>query len=478
MVLTADEVRLREAREGVPWRQWGPYLSERQWGTVREDYSTDGDAWSYFTHDQARSRAYRWGEDGLAGVSDDKGRLCLSLALWNGADPILKERLFGLTNSEGNHGEDVKEYYFYADNTPTHSWMRWRYKYPQQAFPYEDLVADQRGARHADSEYELIDTGIFDDDRYFDVEVDYAKASPDRPVCAGSPSRNRGDADASRSTCCPTLWFRNTWSWGATATPSPPSRAAATAVHARHATLGDYYLHAPDDAELIFTENETDNERLFGSPNAAPYVKDGFDRCRRPRASGRGQRRTARAPRSAVHWHGIVPAHGEVTVVVRLPGSHRRRGRARRSPTSTRCCDRAPRATPTSSTTVDHAVVDGCRHEAAVMRQALAGMLWTKQHYYFDLDLWLREHQGHPLRPPVRGGVRNAAWFHMLNDDIISMPDTWEYPWYAAWDLAFHTSRSRWSTLTSPRASSTSCCRRPTCTRPGRSRPTSGTSAT
>ncbi len=441
MVLTAEEVRLREARESVPWRQWGPYLSERQWGTVREDYSADGNAWSYFTHDQARSRAYRWGEDGLAGVSDDKGLLCLSLALWNGADPIIKERLFGLTNSEGNHGEDVKEYYFYSDNTPTHAWMRWRYKYPQAAFPYEDLIATNASRGYADSEYELIDTGIFDDDRYFDIEVDYAKAGP-TDLVMHITARNRSDADAAID-LIPTLWFRNTWSWGyddnkpslrrAGAEQSGTGRRA-TAVHAHHVSLGDYYLHVPDDVELMFTENETDNERIFNSPNASAYVKSGVDSAVVHGLSGKVT--SDSGTKVGVRWHGVVPAQGEVSIVVRLnqvalaPGVDAFADVVEVLDARLADADEFYSAITPPSLDAD---------TASVMRQALAGMLWTKQHYYFDLDLWLREHQAHPLRPPVRGGVRNASWFHMLNDDIISMPDTWEYPWYAAWDLAFHT---------------------------------------
>ncbi len=427
MVITAEETRLREAREGVPWRRWGPYLSERQWGTVREDYSDDGDAWSYFTHDQARSRAYRWGEDGLAGVSDEKSRLCFALALWNEADPIIKERLFGLTNAEGNHGEDVKEYYYYVDNTPSHSWMRWRYKYPQAAYPYNDLVQTNAARGFEDREYELIDTGVFDDDRYFDVEVDYAKAGP-TDLLARITVRNRGDADAPVH-LLPTLWFRNTWSWHGGA--KPRLTAVPGGVHAVHDDLGEYWLHVPDDVALLFCENETDNERIFGQPNASAYVKDGVDR-----AVVHGEADAVNAEggtKVAVHWHRVVPAGGEVTLTLRLS-------------------DTPPGLEPAPSAvdpvfTARHRDADEFyaaitpeslgEDEAAVMRQALAGMLWCKQHYYFDLDLWLREHSAHPMRAPSRT-VRNQQWFHMLNDDVISMPDTWEYPWYAAWDLAFH----------------------------------------
>jgi hypothetical protein len=431
--LTAEEIRLRTTRDGVPWRRWGPYLSERQWGTVREDYSDDGDAWSYFTHDQARSRAYRWGEDGMAGVSDDQGLVCLSLALWNGNDPILKERLFGLTNSEGNHGEDVKEYYFYADNTPTHSWMRWRYKYPQAEFPYDDLVATNAGRGHGDAEYELIDTGVFDDDRYFDVEVDYAKASP-TDLLMRVTVRNRGDLDAPVDVL-PTLWFRNTWAWGH-GTVKPTLEAVPgqhPAVRVVHPEVGEYWLHAPDDVTLLFCENETNTERLFGTPNATPYAKDGIDDAVvQGRAGAVG---ATSGTKVALHVARVVPAGGETSFVVRLNEA---------PPSGTdpfadadAVLARRQREADDFYASITPPSLDA--DTASVLRQALAGMLWSKQHYYFDLDLWLREHSGHPLRSPARVGMRNAQWFHMLNDDIISMPDKWEYPWYAAWDLAFHT---------------------------------------
>jgi hypothetical protein len=433
MELTAEEIRLREARDGVPWRRWGPYLSERQWGTVREDYSDDGDAWSYFTHDMARSRAYRWGEDGLAGVCDDRGLVCLGLALWNGEDPIVKERLFGLTNAEGNHGEDVKEYYFYVDNTPTHSWMRWRYKYPQAAYPYDDIVRTNAERGYGDREYELLDTGVFDDDRYFDVEVDYAKAGPDDLLMLVTV-RNRGDVDAPIDVL-PTLWFRNTWSWGgdvakpvleAVAGPRP-------AVRVSHPSVGDYHLHAPVGATLMFTENETNTERCFGTPNASPYVKDGVNEAL---VHGRTDAvNDERGTKVAVHLQAVVPAAGEVSWTLRLDRS------APSGPDRFADAEEVLRARRTEADAFYAAITPPAldADTAAVMRQALAGMLWSKQHYSFDLDTWLREHGGHPLRLPRKPATRNAEWFHMLNDDIISMPDKWEYPWYAAWDLAFHT---------------------------------------
>jgi hypothetical protein len=276
---TAEELRLDEAREkGVSWRQWGPYLSERQWGTVREDYSENGDAWNYFTHDQARSRAYHWGEDGLAGFSDDHQRLCFALALWNGKDPILKERLFGLTNAEGNHGEDVKEYYFYLDSTPTHSYMKYLYKYPQNAYPYGDLIETNRRRGRDGWEYELLDTGIFNDDRYFDVFVEYAKATP-TDILIQIHVANRGPEAASIHVL-PTLWFRNTWTWWPDE-PKPSLRQKlgenTVAIETSHAELGGFLLHCDGNPRLLFTENDTNNERLFGTPNATPFVKDGIN---------------------------------------------------------------------------------------------------------------------------------------------------------------------------------------------------------
>ena len=275
-----EVLRLQEARAAkIPWRKWGPYLSERQWGTVREDYSQDGNAWDYFSHDQSRSRAYHWGEDGLAGISDDKQQLCFSVALWNGKDPILKERLFGLTNSESNHGEDVKEYYFYLDSTPTHSYMKYLYKYPQAAFPYGDLVATNKGRNRLDMEYELLDTGIFKDDRYFDVFVEFAKNTPEDILIQISVS-NRGPEPATLDVL-PTLWFRNTWTWWPD-TPRPSlkqvtGKSDSRFIAASHAQLGDRYLYSEKDVPLLFTENETNNERIFGTPNASPYVKDGIN---------------------------------------------------------------------------------------------------------------------------------------------------------------------------------------------------------
>jgi hypothetical protein len=435
----AEMERLAEARDrGVPWRKWGPYLSERQWGTVREDYSENGDAWNYFSHDQARSRAYRWGEDGLAGFSDDHQRLCFALTLWNGKDPILKERLFGLTNSEGNHGEDVKEYYFYLDATPTHSYMKWLYKYPQRAYPYMDLVEINRRRSRNEFEYELLDTGIFDGNRYFDVFVEYAKAAPE-DVLIKITIANRGPEAASLHVL-PTLWFRHTWSSeGESAKPLLRQIEGAhgmNVVSAAHSELGERYLYCKGAAALLFTENETNQQRLFGSLNPARYVKDGINDCVvHGRQEAVNPERTG--TKAAAHYEITVPAGDKTEILLRLT-------------------DLAPQAL-TEAAFGSHfdAVLKARQSEAdefyqsitpasasgdagSVMRQALSGMLWSKQYYFFDVDKWLEEHGVDPFSAQS-GPMRNREWVHMINDHVISMPDKWEYPWYAAWDLAFHT---------------------------------------
>ncbi len=443
--MSHESDRLQAEREQkVPWKKWGPYLSERQWGTVREDYSDSGDAWDYFPHDQARSRAYRWGEDGLTGLSDDKQRLCFALALWNGRDLILKERLFGLTNSEGNHGEDVKEYYFYLDNTPTHSYMKALYKYPQEPYPYDDLVQTNRRRTPNDMEYELLDTGIFDEDRYFDVFVEVAKESPEDILIRISVT-NRGPETAELH-LLPTLWFRNTWSWTDNA-PKPKlfqidGLQDSQVIQADHETLGSRYLYAQGDAALLFTENETNNKRLFGQQNASPYVKDGFHEylvngqvgAVNPDQSG---------TKAAVHYK-LTFGPGE-TRQIRL-----------------RLTDVAPKALVDSLPSgnpigPDHDETIRSRRQEAdefyasitperlqtdaakIMRQTLAGMLWTKQYYYYDVMAWLKEHGITDRDSLQRSSIRNKQWYHMVNESIISMPDKWEYPWFAAWDLAFHT---------------------------------------
>ena len=387
-------------------------------------------------HDQARSRAYHWGEDGLAGISDEKQLLCFSVALWNGKDPILKERLFGLTNGESNHGEDVKEYYFYLDSTPTHSYMKYLYKYPQAAFPYDDLVATSKRRNRGQMEYELLDTGIFNENRYFDVFVEYAKQTPEDILIQISVS-NRGPEPATLHVL-PTLWFRNTWTWWPD-TPKPflqqfTGKKGIVAIAASHALLGDRYLYCEGDAALLFTENETNNERIFGRPSASPYVKDAINNYvvdGKQDAVNPGHTGT----KAAAHYQVKVEAGKTATIRLRLSdlspaaigdpfsnfdkGFQARRGEA----------DEFYRGITPERVSAD---------EALVMRQALAGMLWSKQYFFFDVDRWLEEHGADPMKPGARQ-MRNSAWFHMLNDHIISMPDKWEYPWYAAWDLAFHT---------------------------------------
>ncbi|HTT20131.1 MAG TPA: hypothetical protein VMG82_14370 [Candidatus Sulfotelmatobacter sp.] len=430
-IQTNEQKRLNEAREsGIPWKKWGPYLTERQWGTVREDYSQDGNAWDYFSHDQSRSRAYRWGEDGLAGISDDKQRLCFALALWNGSDPILKERLFGLTNNEGNHGEDVKEYYFYLDSTPTHSYMKYLYKYPQAEFPYRDLVEQNRKRSREELEYELLDTDVFDSDRYFDVFVEYAKADPEDLLIRISVY-NRGPETATLHVL-PTLWFRNTWSWEEGASRPSLRQAQEGVVSARHAELGEIKLQCEGRPELLFTENDSNASRLWGQSNASVYVKDAFhDYVVSGKRNAVNPTRTG--TKAAALYRLQVPAAGSKVVRLRLTAKPPAEPFAAFDKTfASRVAD--------ANEFYDRITPPGLSDdERRVHRQALAGMLWSKQYYYFDLDRWLLEHQSHPLVGSVHRNIRNTEWFHMLNNDIISMPDKWEYPWYAAWDLAFHT---------------------------------------
>jgi hypothetical protein len=428
---TTEQKRLNQTREtGIPWKKWGPYLSERQWGTVREDYSHDGNAWDYFTHDQSRSRAYRWGEDGLAGISDDKQRLCFAIALWNGRDPILKERLFGLTNSEGNHGEDVKEYYFYLDSTPTHSYMKYLYKYPQAVFPYNNLVETNRRRSREEFEYELLDTGVFDEDRYFDVFVEYAKADPE-DILITITVHNRGP-EAATLCLLPTLWFRNTWSCGKEETKPVLREGKDGSIVASDSKFGDRTLQCQGNPELLFTENETNTARLWGQTNASPYVKDAFHNYLVSNKEDAVNPAKMGTKAAALYRLNIL-AGGSQIVRLRLsaqPSDEPFRNFdqifASRFAEANEFYDRV---TPRSLN----------EDERRVHRQAVAGMLWSKQYYYFDLDKWLQEHKAHPLVGENARNIRNAEWFHMLNSDIISMPDKWEYPWYAAWDLAFHT---------------------------------------
>ncbi len=439
--MTAEHLRLEEARERqIPWKKWGPYLSERQWGTVREDYSDSGDAWNYFTHDQARSRAYRWGEDGLAGISDDRQRLCFALALWNGRDPILKERLFGLNNGEGNHGEDVKEYYFYLDSTPTHSYLKYLHKYPQAAFPYADLVETSRRRGRHEFEYELIDTGVFDQDRYFDVFVEYAKESPE-DILIQITAFNRGP-EAAELHVLPTLWFRNQWSWHGQADRPLLQQTAAGVIRATDPRLGERHLYCEGDAPLLFTENETNTQRIFGVPGRTPYAKDGINNHVVLGQAG-VVNPEKKGTKAAAHYRvSIGPGQSQVIrlrLSDRAPAALTQANGSAAGPFGGHF-DGVMRARREEAGAFYAAVIPASlsADEANVMRQALAGMLWSKQFYLYDVDKWLEERGSDPFKASRRAAPRNDHWHHMYNGDVISMPDKWEYPWYAAWDLAFH----------------------------------------
>jgi Mannosylglycerate hydrolase MGH1-like glycoside hydrolase domain len=436
-IADAELARLAEdAARTRNWKRWGPYLSERQWGTVREDYSADGTCWDYFPHDHARSRAYRWGEDGLLGISDREGRLCFALALWNGKDPILKERLFGLTGPEGNHGEDVKECYFYLDATPTHSYLKALYKYPQREYPYDRLVEENRRRGKGDPEFELAESGVFDDDRYFDVVAEYAKAGPDDLLIRLTVA-NRGP-DAAPIHVLPTLWFRNTWSWGRTGEgywPKPRIVGdGGAAVRAEHESLGTFHLTAEDRPEVLLTDNETNVARLYGVADGTGHVKDAFHervvhgRSEAVRSDGTGTK-------AAFHYRLEVPAGGSVTVHLRLTGA----GEAGGPPAGPEV-DRvfADRIREADAFYAGHLPAGLGAAERAVVRQAYAGLLWSKQFFHFVVKDWLDGDPAQPPPPANRRAGRNVEWPHLYNRDVVSMPDAWEYPWYALWDLAFH----------------------------------------
>jgi hypothetical protein len=437
--LDPESLRLKEdqARQ-KNWKRWGPYLSERQWGTVREDYSPDGSCWDYFTHDHSRSRAYRWGEDGILGWTDRQCRLCFSVTLWNSRDYILKERIFGLTGPEGNNGEDVKESYFYLDSLPTHSYTRGLYKYPQREFPYHKLVEENGKLKRGESEFELLDTKLFDSNEYFDVFVEYAKAD-DNDTLINITVLNRSSEPAPVH-ILPTLWFRNTWSWGRTGesyTERPELRLLnANTIAAYHPSLGDFKLSidpqsVPNGLESLFTENETNTQRLFNAPSRTPYVKDAFHEYlvhNRKEVVNPAKIGT----KACFHGNMLVPAKGEVTLRLRLHQDTKElfgvafdkilRER-RRETDQFYAAKTPPNATPA---------------EAQVMRQAYSGLLWNKQFYYYSVKEWLEGDPAQPMPDPKRLNGRNSDWGHLYNRDIISMPDKWEYPWYAAWDLAFH----------------------------------------
>ncbi len=439
-----ESSRLQEEREGSKnWKTWGPYLSERQWGTVREDYSLLGDAWDYFSHDQARSRAYKWGEDGIAGISDNRQLLCLAFAFWNGNDPIIKERLFGLTNSEGNHGEDVKEYYYYLDSTPTHSYMKYLYKYPQAPYPYDNLVKTNRKLNRFTPEYELIDTGVFDDNRYFDIVIEYAKDQPE-DILAKVTVFNRGDTEATLN-LLPTLWYRNTW-----AQQSDVEKPLLTRVNHQetdmcsirsvHPVLGSNKLYAEGTPELFFTDNETNTERLFNLPNRSPYVKDGIDnRVVHGRTDAVNPEQNG--TKATLSYNLVVPPGASVSVRLRLISDELANAVEVQDKLFSESFEETMRIRKQEADQYYEQILPKTLSDddRNIMRQALAGMLWSKQYYYFDTELWKRG-AGIETNPgQARKPIRNMGWTHLACDDVISMPDKWEYPWFAAWDLAFHT---------------------------------------
>lgn len=419
----AERKRLSDA--GREWKQWGPYVSERAWGTVREDYSDHGEAWEYLPHDHARSRAYRWSEDGLGALCDKNQRLCLAFAFWNGQDPILKERIFGLTGNEGNHAEDAKEYWWYLDSTPTHSWMTWRYAYPQNAFPYHDLVAENRSRGRHDPEFELVDTGIFDDDRYWEITADYAKASP-TDISIRLTIRNAGPEEATLHVL-PTLWFRNTWSWGNDSRTPRMSLDNGTVV-ADHHSLGEMRLAGDGDPTALFCDNETNGARLWGQDYGS-FPKDGInDHVIHGAATVNPQHEGTKA---ALHYEQTVAGGESHEIRLRLSTDE---------PTLDSSFDKLFRKRSDEADEFYASVIPSAAtaEETMIARQAHAGMMWTKQFYHFDVEQWLDGDPGQPPTSASRSNGRNSSWRHLNNADVISMPDTWEYPWYAAWDLAFH----------------------------------------
>ena len=426
----AEERRLASSNDRTShWKKWGPYLSERAWGTVREDYSPEGTPWEYFPHDHARSRAYRWNEDGIAGISDRRQRICFALSLWNGRDAILKSRLFGLSGHEGNHGEDVKELYWYLDSTPTHSYMRMLYKYPQAAFPYAQLLQENRRRGHGEPEYELLDTGVFDEDRYFDVFVEYAKAGVDDIVIRVQVV-NRGPEEAPLD-LLPTIWFRNTWSWGG-AVERPEMHVDGHAIALRDPERGRYWLLPEGDPELLFTENETNHARLHGTSNRTRYAKDAFDDYV-TRGKTNAVNPEKKGTMAAARYRWSVPPGGSKSVTLRL--RDQLLGASALDEASDVLAARKSEADEFYATVIPQELSDDAR---SVMRQSLGGLLWSKQFYHYIVRDWIRGDASQPPPPATRTEGRNHEWSHLYNADIISMPDKWEYPWYAAWDLAFH----------------------------------------
>jgi hypothetical protein len=435
---TAEEVRLRDSYDQkANWKRWGPYLSERAWGTVREDYSADGSAWDYFPHNQARSKAYRWNEDGIAGICDRRQFICFSVAMWNGRDPFLKERLFGLTSSQGNHGEDVKEYYFYLDSTPTHSYLKCLYKYPQGEFPYDDLLQENRRRTRHQPEYELLDTGAFDEDRYFDVIVEYAKAGVD-DILVRIEVVNHGPETAMID-LLPTIWFRNRWTWGETTDPRPSlyqltGETEPWVIELDHFKYGHTRLYCEGPDELLFTENQTNNRLLYGVENASPYTKDGInDFIVNGCLDAVNPMRTG--TKASAHYALTIPPGESRTVRLRFSTPLGEGIRPFEGFDDT-FADRKREADEFYATVIPPALSDDSK---AIMRQAFAGLMWSKQYYHYVVEEWLEGDPSTPPPPPERWKGRNHEWLQLFNDEVLSIPDAWEYPWYAAWDLAFHT---------------------------------------
>ncbi|MEP6616046.1 MAG: glucosidase [Ginsengibacter sp.] len=425
-----EHLRLKDnAKKQVPLEKWGPYLSERQWGTVREDYSPGGDAWNYFPHDHARSRAYMWGEDGIGGISDYNQNICFAVALWNGKDPILKERLFGLTNMEGNHGEDVKELYYYLDNIPSHYYMKYLYKYPQAAFPYDDLVTKNKNRSKQETEYEILDTGVFNDHKYFDVFIEYAKQNSE-DICIKIEIINR-NTETSQLTVLPTLWFYNRWQYGGLANRPSIERFSDHCVSVKHEREDDYYFYF-QDGEMLFTENETNSEKLFGKPNRTEFVKDAFHDAIIQNKGREALRSKNEGTKFAPVYELSIPGNGSHTILLRLTNQQPA------LPFDENFNLIFMRRKKEADEFFEEFMKNTTAEMANIQRQAFAGLLWSKQYYHYDVERWLNKGDDNIPAAPSRLHGRNADWKYLKNQDVISMPDKWEYPWYAAWDTAFH----------------------------------------
>ncbi|HEY8931629.1 MAG TPA: hypothetical protein VIM55_20675 [Mucilaginibacter sp.] len=421
--MNAEQTRLKDSA----WKKWGPYVSDRQWGTIREDYSANGDAWNYITHDMARSKAYRWGEEGIGGICDNEQLLCFAVALWNKKDPIIKERYFGLSNPEGNHGEDVKELYYYLDNTPTHSYQKMLYKYPQQEYPYAWLVDENKRRSRNEPEFELIDTGIFNQDEYFDVFIEYAKNSP-QDLLIKITVHNRGAMDAPLNVL-PTIWFRNTWAWGYDSYRPELTADSHGMIEVYHHHFGQMWLNAEGTPDMLFCDNETNTPRLYHTDNGSPFYKDGINDYIIHGADTVNPKRTG--TKAAVNFDINIPSKQSVTLRLRL---------SKDATNGFNDFDKLFDLRKNEADEFYNDINNGKANTDKIMiqRQAFAGMLWNKQFYYYDINHWLHGDPAQPAPPKERLNARNSKWTHFNTRDIISMPDKWEYPWFAAWDLAFH----------------------------------------